>query len=94
MAKKPSPDLDAYLRIALKIILLIFILSLIIFFIYSLFDGQTWKDKALASGISLSGISGIIWLYIKFDMLTIAMKNPKNLNDQTVLKILESKSNS
>jgi hypothetical protein len=80
---------DSLLRLCFKVILLLFFFGLIITFFISLFQDNL-RDQFTGLGISIAGITGTAWLFIKYDILIIASQNPNNLDKETVRTILKS----
>ena len=81
-------DYDKILRLFFKFILLLFVLALCGFFIWSLFSKNLYQIAA-ATSITMTSITGFMWLYIKFDTLTIVGKNPTQLTPEVLKDLLK-----
>ncbi len=72
-----------------KGIILLFILGLIIFLFIALIDGnKDTYDRLTAGGISIGGISTLMTLFMKYEVIAKRLKSKAELDDQMVGGVL------
>ncbi len=86
---------DKYDRIfgmVFKAIILLFILGLIIFLFIALIDGDKDRyDLLTAGGISIGGISTLMTLFMRYEVIAKRLKSKADIKDEMVGGILEKK---
>lgn len=78
---------DAVLRIIFRCMLLLFILGLMIFFFHSVIFSEAMLDKASGAGISISGITGMAWFYVRVEYYIKVLNNSNEMSPEALNQV-------
>lgn len=92
MPTKKLKKIDQMIFLCFKIIILVFLIGIMIFFFRSLYQGDV-ADSATSGGVSLASIFGLIKFFSRNNFLEKATNNFDSLSDNVQSDIIKALGN-